>query len=469
MNEKLNIQDLAARLAEKSGITKKDAESFLREFSDTINDALFSDRLVKVKNLGSFKLIFVNDRESIDVLTGQRVLIPAHYKISFLPDNSLSEVVNEPFSFFETIEVSEDEKEEEPQVQEKSVLQPVLPIIAEKEKIQEESILQPIIMKEEKIQEESVLQPILPIITEEEKIQEESILQPILPIIVKEEKIQEKSILQPIMPVIREEIKEENPKIEIEQHITNKESLNYNIPDSDYEFPYSEYAPIEHTFLGRLVRKYGIWNIIFTILFCLVGLGLGYLWWTDNYARRLVYKEYVTAQQTEAPVDQISEILPVDTLSDILPEDVIVDIIPVKDSISNKPIKKESVPEIKSVQLAEKKPEPNATKPTESIVVKPIKTEKTTNIPSEKLDQSSSNSRSYVVKNGETLRLIALAKYGDKAFWVYIYEENKARIKNPNSVSVGMVLNLPPVEKYGIDATDPESIRKANRRSEQIK
>jgi len=108
MNEKINLQDLAALLAEKADITKKDAETFLREYFEVINEELIKDGLLKVKDLGVFKLLQVEDRESIDVTTGERVLIPAHYKVAFTPDKKLAETVNEPFAYFETTEIEED-------------------------------------------------------------------------------------------------------------------------------------------------------------------------------------------------------------------------------------------------------------------------------------------------------------------------------------------------------------------------
>jgi nucleoid DNA-binding protein len=112
MNEKINFQTVITLLVEKSGITKKEAELFLKEYFETINEALIQDKLIKIKNLGTFKLIEVSDRESIDVTTGNRVLIPAHHKVNFIPDNNLAQIVNEPFSLFEVIELENNEEHE---------------------------------------------------------------------------------------------------------------------------------------------------------------------------------------------------------------------------------------------------------------------------------------------------------------------------------------------------------------------
>lgn len=113
MNEKINLQDLSALLAEKAAITKKEAETFIREYFEVMSEELIKSGLLKIKDLGTFKLLLMEDRESIDVTTGERVLIPAHYKVAFVPDKKLAETVNEPFAFFETIEMEEDMELEE--------------------------------------------------------------------------------------------------------------------------------------------------------------------------------------------------------------------------------------------------------------------------------------------------------------------------------------------------------------------
>lgn len=106
MNNKINIQEIVDALAERNGITKKDADTFIRSMFDLIEDALEKDRYIKVKGLGTFKLIEVDERESVNVNTGERFLIEGHSKISFIPDNSLKEIINKPFAHFETVIVN---------------------------------------------------------------------------------------------------------------------------------------------------------------------------------------------------------------------------------------------------------------------------------------------------------------------------------------------------------------------------
>ena len=104
---KISLSDLAQRLAEKSGISLQDAELFIRKMFDVANEGLQSDKLVKMKWLGTFKIMAVKDRESVDVNTGERIIIEGRDKISFTPDNILKEIVNKPFAQFETVVVND--------------------------------------------------------------------------------------------------------------------------------------------------------------------------------------------------------------------------------------------------------------------------------------------------------------------------------------------------------------------------
>ena len=98
------MSDLAATLVDKYGLNQKDAEHFVASMFDVINDGLQSaDRMVKVKGLGTFKLTSVSPRESVDVNTGERIVIDGRDKISFTPETALRDRVNQPFSQFETV------------------------------------------------------------------------------------------------------------------------------------------------------------------------------------------------------------------------------------------------------------------------------------------------------------------------------------------------------------------------------
>ena len=107
MGSKTNLQQLAKTLAQKTSLQQKDAEAFLREFFDAIIQNVTADKTVKVKGFGTFKLIEVLDRESVNVNTGERIVIPGHSKLSFTPDTALKDLVNKPFADFQAVVINE--------------------------------------------------------------------------------------------------------------------------------------------------------------------------------------------------------------------------------------------------------------------------------------------------------------------------------------------------------------------------
>lgn len=115
MNDKLLLQDLVVLLAKKSGITQKDADKFFRELFQLILERIYENDIVKIKDLGTFKLVEISSRESVDVNTGEKIEIPAHFKMTFTPDRSLKELVNEPFAHFESVVLEDNENGSEEQ------------------------------------------------------------------------------------------------------------------------------------------------------------------------------------------------------------------------------------------------------------------------------------------------------------------------------------------------------------------
>jgi nucleoid DNA-binding protein len=104
---KISIQDLANVLVERKKLDKREAVAFVTAMFEIVQQHLEKDKLVKVKGLGTFKIIDVDDRESVNVNTGERVLIEGHGKITFIPDALMKELVNKPFSQFETVVLNE--------------------------------------------------------------------------------------------------------------------------------------------------------------------------------------------------------------------------------------------------------------------------------------------------------------------------------------------------------------------------
>ena len=95
MNEKLSFQNIADTLAKKSGVQKKVADTFSKAFFDTIVEALTAGETIKIKGLGTFKLVEVDDRESVNVSTGKRFVIPGYKKVAFTAEDRVVEVLNE--------------------------------------------------------------------------------------------------------------------------------------------------------------------------------------------------------------------------------------------------------------------------------------------------------------------------------------------------------------------------------------
>ena len=130
-----NIKDLARFLVEKHGIKLADAELFIALMTEIINEGVHRERQVKIKGLGTFKLTSVSSRESIDVNTGERIVIEGRDKLSFAPDNAMKELVNQPFSQFETVVVNDGvelEDEYKEQVEETAPAEEMKEIVEEK-------------------------------------------------------------------------------------------------------------------------------------------------------------------------------------------------------------------------------------------------------------------------------------------------------------------------------------------------
>lgn len=104
---KISLPELASTLQERRQLNKKEASQFVNEMFRIIQESLDQDKQVKVKGLGTFRIIDVEDRESVNVNTGDRVLIEGHGKITFTPDALMKELVNKPFSQFETVVLNE--------------------------------------------------------------------------------------------------------------------------------------------------------------------------------------------------------------------------------------------------------------------------------------------------------------------------------------------------------------------------
>ena len=172
---KLNIYDLCSVLTSKNGLDDKESHRFIKAIFDVIQEGLDEDKIVKVKGLGTFKIIEVDDRESINVNTGERVLIEGHSKLTFTPDSVMKEIVNKPFSQFETVILNEGVDFPEPVVEEPAVED----IIADEPAEDKEIIVEPQIdnnVAEQSVEEEPVAdEPVAEEPVAEEPVAEEPV------------------------------------------------------------------------------------------------------------------------------------------------------------------------------------------------------------------------------------------------------------------------------------------------------
>ena len=184
---KLNIYDLCSVLTSKNGLDDKESHRFIKAMFDVIQEGLDEDKVVKVKGLGTFKIIEVDDRESINVNTGERVLIEGHSKLTFTPDSVMKEIVNKPFSQFETVILNEGVDFPEPVVEEPAVED----IIADEPAEDKEIIVEPQI--DNKVAEQSVEEePVAEKTVAEEPVAEE----PVAEEPVAEEPVAEDSVVE---------------------------------------------------------------------------------------------------------------------------------------------------------------------------------------------------------------------------------------------------------------------------------
>lgn len=108
MDKKILLQNLADSLSERTGMTKRKAENFVRSFFEITEEGLLSDGVVKVKGFGTTKVVKVNERESVNINTGERFQIEGHAKVTFTPDAPFKDLVNRPFAQFSTIVLEDD-------------------------------------------------------------------------------------------------------------------------------------------------------------------------------------------------------------------------------------------------------------------------------------------------------------------------------------------------------------------------
>lgn len=443
MNERLTIQDLTDLLAAKHSMTKKDAEAFVKEFFLLIEQALENEKTVKIKGLGTFKLIDVDSRESVNVNTGERFQIKGHTKVSFSPDTNLRDTINKPFAHFETVVLNENtiledtpiEDTEEEEVEEETSAQTVLNEVGEGTALlvtEEYESTDDELSEEELIQEEQITaQPSVKDSIEESVIIEnvstvEESIEPSSHVGLKETST-ETDIEEKVEQLKDEEVPEEEVAI-VEQEPTvpiipsaKKETIKpvkleqVSQPTSKKTASVKEKSPI----------PYLIAVIVIVLLLC--GGVILFIYYPDLFSsssdNNALDMPPVTTQPVQ-PETQLSDTIEQkDTIKEITPDapKVVTPTSPVAQKEGTVPAKAE--------------PQPAPRQPATSVY----------------LDSASykitGTKTKYTIKEGETLTKVSLRFYGTKAMWPYIVKHNPKAIKNPNNVPYGTIIEIPELTK----------------------
>ena len=211
---KLTIQEIAQVLVEKNGLEPQDAERFASAMFSVIREGLERDLQVKVRGLGTFKIIGVDARESVSVSTGERVLIQGHDKITFTPDATMKELVNKPFSQFETVVLNDgvvfDDLKDTP-VSEEATAEVEQPLMAAAMSMPSEQEIEQTseALVEHEPKPESVVEP-EPVVESEPVVEPESVVE---------------SVVEPKPVVEPDPVFEPEPVVEQEQEPAESESL----------------------------------------------------------------------------------------------------------------------------------------------------------------------------------------------------------------------------------------------------
>lgn len=420
MNNRLSIQDLALILSEQTGKSTEEALRFLQEFIAVVSEGVYNDKLVKVKGLGAFKIIRVEERASVSVNSGERFVIPSHYKFTFTPDKELKELVNKPFSLFDTVELNEEVDFSDVDVSaETSVAEDaaddsseeILPDGIPEQAIEAPQTPEPEVKPEPAVEEETAPQEEA---KAESEAETETTPEPEVeaepePEIATEE---EKTEVLATPPAAVEQPSEEPPVVSAEKPKPAE-------PVSSVS-GYKEYR--------RKRRRNASRKLLFPIACLFVVIVLGIVYIVCLSGRTTVNKNW------KPPMAEVGNPTPEAGMNPV-------------------PADSTGVTPPDSASLA-----------ADSVVAEPPVVEE--NQPEE--TPKSDILALVTIKAGDRLASFAKQYYGHKFFWVYIYQYNQDIISDPNNIPIGTELRIPDPGLYGIDATDRSSIDKAAALQSQI-
>lgn len=314
---KNSLNGLADKLAEKSGLSQIEAELFIRKMFDVCHQGLAADKIVKMRWLGTFKVTSVKERESVDVNTGERIVIEGRDKISFTPDNILKEIVNKPFAQFETVIVNDgvdfesiDKKYEdslEDEEQEESLEKPK-PII---EVVEPTETPLPDVVSEETTQAEAVSSSepatsgVIDFLDVPENPSEDSSVvvvgedSTIEPQTTVSQEVPTDEIPLSVSDDIQADSREENSNAEIEAETDAEIGADAkNEAETDAEFEADDEVEIRRRHF--IIPKYVVIIASFTLLLLIGGLG----WFAFNYGQMAAQRDHLELQLAQYKTDK---------------------------------------------------------------------------------------------------------------------------------------------------------------------
>lgn len=314
---KNSLNGLADKLAEKSGLSQIEAELFIRKMFDVCHQGLAADKIVKMRWLGTFKVTSVKERESVDVNTGERIVIEGRDKISFTPDNILKEIVNKPFAQFETVVVNEgvdfdsiDKKYEdslEDEEQEESLEKPK-PII---EVVEPTETPLPDVVSEETTQAEAVSssEPATSGVIDFLDVPENPSEDSSVVVVGEDSTIEPQTTVSLEVPTdeipssvsddIQADSREENSNAEIEAETDAEIGADAKIEaETDAEIEADDEVEIRRRHF--IIPKYVVIIASFTLLLLIGGLG----WFAFNYGQMAAQRDHLELQLAQYKTDK---------------------------------------------------------------------------------------------------------------------------------------------------------------------
>ena len=396
-------------------LDKKTCEAFARTLFEVVEEALLSDKFVKVKGFGTFKLVAVSDRESVNINTGERFQIEGHTKVSFIPDNTLKEEINRPFAHFETIDLSDETEQAELDAIDAAAAEEALENDEAEETVEEVAEEMPAAEPTEEVVEEEVKEEVPEEVLKEEPVEEA------------EEPMEEPVATEPQTIVTAEKKEEEPAKAEEPAADTTLESEKAPEPEAEEQEEAPTALPVSYEYTEQPPRRpFNWWKAIGVFFFVLALMLLSYF---AGYYRLLCPCIIGLPEWTEPqPAQPAAKVQPTKT-APAKPQPAPAETTAPK--ISENPLNSENPEQPESRKSKPAKPDPAPRKqqsaPAEVAPAPPADTTVAT--------------QPHTVARGETLYSIARKYYGSDKYVNVIIRHN--RIKNPNNIEKGTTLQIP--------------------------